>query len=297
MDMSPGTIIDLLRFARENQVKQFVISGGEASIHPAFDFLADQIGSEKEAVEVVVQSNGAIGDKRISVLRNFDAVHLSIEPEATGVRDNNVRRTIDLAKSLLADHVYTYLFMTAHARNMNMIDDMVRQANEARVDLGINICVPNSCGSLKIPPAGYRPLIEKLCDLSAAKKILRFSSPFASVYKGRFSETFIGNRGGCTAGIAVCVVLPDGTVTPCPFFRVAAGNIHTETLEKIWLDSAIFKQLRNRSLFQEPCGSCKYLSYCGGCRARAYFSTDSFIGRDPDCILSGKTDSTVSNHE
>ena len=33
------------------------------------------------------------------------------------------------------------------------------------------------------------------------------------------------------------------------------------------------------------CGACQYLWACGGCRARAYYSTGSYMAAEPKCLF------------
>ena len=44
------------------------------------------------------------------------------------------------------------------------------------------------------------------------------------------------------------------------------------------------KIFRSRKLFDEPCGNCEYLSYCGGCRKAAYERTSRLQGADVTCF-------------
>lgn len=45
------------------------------------------------------------------------------------------------------------------------------------------------------------------------------------------------------------------------------------------------KILRRRQEFNQPCGSCRFLSFCGGCRANAYEQTGLLGGADSNCII------------
>ncbi|MCE5279115.1 MAG: SPASM domain-containing protein [Planctomycetaceae bacterium] len=67
----------------------------------------------------------------------------------------------------------------------------------------------------------------------------------------------------CGAGIAQCVVLPDGSVVPCTTLDTltAAGNIHDRPLAEIWRDG--FSALRHRQM-EGRCTACKYAPACGG---------------------------------
>lgn len=76
---------------------------------------------------------------------------------------------------------------------------------------------------------------------------------------------------------------PDGVVTPCFFIPIPCGNMLKESFQKIWNQSPVMVQLRDRNQYKENCGSCNYRKVCGGCRARAYAYFGDYLGPDPGC--------------
>lgn len=285
LDMPLLDIINLIKFAETKGIQKFIVSGGEAALYPDFPALAKYLKLNKPQVKMVVQSNGLIGEIDIELIKAFDIVHLSFEPDNSDVRKISVKKTINLAKKLIDAGIYTYFFATVHPGNIDKIDLMVEIANKNNIDIGFNLCTPGHKEQMQLSPSQKVKTIKKLYQLQLDKKTLRFTSPFVAILKGQKTEKYIGIKGGCTAGIAACVVLPNGDVVPCPFFRLKAGNIYEENFEQIWFKSKLFTSLRNRPLFDSPCGGCDYLSYCGGCRARAYDQTKRLNGYDSDCIL------------
>jgi len=91
--------------------------------------------------------------------------------------------------------------------------------------------------------------------------------------------------GGCGAGRLYCSLSPQGDVHPCVFFPVNVGNLKTEKFGDIWLNSKLFKTLRDRSNLKGACGKCRYRYICGGCRARANAYHHDFLSSDPGCVL------------
>lgn len=287
-DMPVGQVLSLLKFAEEKGVSSFVVSGGEASLHPEFDWLAESLLEKKTAVRTVLQTNGIASVKSRNLLKAFKVIHISYEPDGSDVRRVVGEKLIEFALDLKGIGIYAYLFATIHQGNIDKIDAMVESANKAELNLGFNLCVPtHESPELALTPTQALQVSRKLYDLFLQKRILRFTSPLVSIVQDKKSDEYIGNRGGCTAGIAACSVTVDGDVIPCPFFReVVAGNIHQQSLEKIWFDSPVFKSLRDRSKFEEPCGSCSHLSFCGGCRKRAFNRSGNLMGGDPGCFVS-----------
>src|SRR5262245_44993693 len=86
---------------------------------------------------------------------------------------------------------------------------------------------------------------------------------------------------GCLAGTSVCFVSNEGRVYPCGYLPVTAGDTRIQRFSDIWNDSPVFRQLRDADGYQGKCGECRYLGICGGCRARAYAATGSFLAEEP----------------
>ena len=78
-------------------------------------------------------------------------------------------------------------------------------------------------------------------------------------------------------------IAADGTVQPCNLLPLNAGNILTESIEDIWVNSPIFVELRDRDSLKGKCGRCDYKYSCGGCRARAYAVHKDYLAEDPRC--------------
>jgi radical SAM protein with 4Fe4S-binding SPASM domain len=285
IDLPFSSIIRLVSFAKRYKIFRLVISGGEACLHPEFNRLARYFLRYQPEVKPVIQSNGLIGRYSPELLRGFGLVHLSIEPEETGVRETLPNQIVTTALRLKNAGIGAYLFATVHPGNLDKIDWLVDLANTNQLDIGFNLCVPvQHRNQLMLSNEQREWAIRKLFGLAQEGKILRFTSPFAAMLDQKHSDRYLGNRGGCTAGIAACSILPDGDVVPCPFFRLSVGNIFQKSLRQIWLGSDILAQIRARNQYDQPCGNCPYLSYCGGCRARAYSKTKSLYGADPDCL-------------
>lgn len=86
----------------------------------------------------------------------------------------------------------------------------------------------------------------------------------------------------CLAATSYCRILPDGTVTPCPYLPLSAGNIRDRGFAWVWRNSPLLRGMRRRVL-QGRCGRCEYEGLCGGCRARAYALKGSYTAEDPLC--------------
>ncbi len=88
---------------------------------------------------------------------------------------------------------------------------------------------------------------------------------------------------GCLAGTNVCFISNEGAVYPCGYLPVSAGSTRERPFAEIWNDSAVFAQLRDLDQLEGKCGECRFDAICGGCRARAYAATGSFLAEEPFC--------------
>ncbi len=256
-------------------------------MHPEFERICEYVKIYKNSIEkIVIQSNGEIGKIDKSLLKSFNSIHLSYDIDDLGIRVGG-EENLNLAKKLNEEGIYTYLFSTVHKKNLNYIDEFVKRANQVHVDLGFNIyCDTGVDSGLALTTEEKLRVCKKLNILSKDGKILSFKNPMVSILENRSSEVFAGIRGGCSAGIASCDILPNGDVLPCPFLRLPVGNIYDNNLAEIWFESNILKALRDRRVYKGQCRKCPHLSYCGGCRKVAYEYTKDIQGEDPTCFKS-----------
>jgi radical SAM protein with 4Fe4S-binding SPASM domain len=98
---------------------------------------------------------------------------------------------------------------------------------------------------------------------------------------------------GCLAGTGVCFVSNLGEIYPCGYLPVTAGDTRTQRFADIWNNSPLFAQLRDPAALEGKCGECRYEAICGGCRARAYAETGSFLAEEPFCTYRPDLDKPV----
>jgi radical SAM protein with 4Fe4S-binding SPASM domain len=91
---------------------------------------------------------------------------------------------------------------------------------------------------------------------------------------------------GCAAGRGFIYIKANGDVWPCPFVEISAGNVKKMDFNKIYYESPIFRNLRNREeLLKGVCGECHYKTVCGGCRGRALAYSGDYLAEDPRCFI------------
>lgn len=98
----------------------------------------------------------------------------------------------------------------------------------------------------------------------------------------RLFEGFGSEEGHVTAFVG-----SDGTVSPSGLLveTMPAGNIREKTLQDIWLNSTVFRNIRSAP-GNPVCNTCDYFRSCrGGSRARAYVTLGSLTEPDPVCSI------------
>jgi len=100
---------------------------------------------------------------------------------------------------------------------------------------------------------------------------------------------------GCFAGIYSLFVSPTGEVRLCGGYGDGLlGNLKETPLSKIWQDSEILKELRDREKLTGRCGKCSYRYICGGCRRNAYHMQKDVFAEDPLCWR-GRSEEKLDN--
>ncbi len=96
---------------------------------------------------------------------------------------------------------------------------------------------------------------------------------------------------GCIGGKNFAFISHKGKVQICGFLEVEAGDLRTNgyNFKSIWETSEFLRQIRDTDNYDGKCGICEYRNVCGGCRARAYYSTGDYLGSEPNCIYSPDT--------
>jgi heme b synthase len=93
---------------------------------------------------------------------------------------------------------------------------------------------------------------------------------------------------GCLGGTAFMFISHVGQVQPCGYLEVDCGNVRQTGLKDIWLDSTVFKDLRDFKAYKGKCGVCEYRRVCGGCRARAFEASGDYLEEEPLCTYEPK---------
>ncbi len=137
-----------------------------------------------------------------------------------------------------------------------------------------------------LEPGAYESALRLIAGRSAQEKRLKVRPVCAprvfQILSEQGSPLPEGAR-GCLAGRRYVSIGPDGTITPCPFLPVTAGNIKEHSFVSIWEDAQSLALLRGTA-YSGRCGVCEYREVCGGCRIIALAAYGDFMSEDPSCL-------------
>ena len=218
------------------------------------------------------------------------------------------RAALEGARHLRRSGVDIQFNTTVTRHNLDELSEIVALAErEGAVALHLFLLVPVGCGlevadEQQIAPEEYERVLNWLYDASRRTKMEMRATCAPHYYRiirqrarqeGRKvtpqTDGMAAMTKGCLAGTSVCFVSHRGEVFPCGYFPVSAGNIREQPLREIWEASPLFGELRTPDLLEGKCGMCEYRMVCGGCRARAYGETGSYLKEEPFCAYEPRT--------
>lgn len=99
------------------------------------------------------------------------------------------------------------------------------------------------------------------------------------------SGSTLTSTGGCMAGRGFVFISHVGTLQPCGFCDVQAGDLREFgfDLHAAQEASDVFRRLRDVDGYGGKCGACEFRVVCGGCRARALAAVGDYLAEEPAC--------------
>jgi AdoMet-dependent heme synthase len=236
-------------------------------------------------------SNGSLIDETIAKKlkdAGIATVSISLDSHIPAQHDEfrgvagSWQKAVDACKALRKNNVLIQVNTTLTQQNYDQIDDIMSLAEGIGVEnFHLFFLVPTGRGTklTDISPEKYEDMITKTFAKTSKHRLnVRPSCApqFMRIAKGMGLDMRQWVR-GCMAGMYYCRIYPNGDVTPCPYLPIKLGNIRDKSFGEIWLNSPVFKALRDSNSLKGKCGICEYRSLCGGCRARAYGLSSDFI--------------------
>ncbi|MCX6153720.1 MAG: radical SAM protein [Candidatus Kapabacteria bacterium] len=293
--------------AKCEEFRMLVYTGGEPLVRKdLFDLLAY---SQKIGFKNVIATNAIdIDDAMAKELKKLGVYGLAIsldhiDPEV----HNHIRQRKDAFELALRgieacrkNGIILQINITAMEYNINKIQEILQFADKADAAIVLNYQLVSVGRAANIEEKVIsieknRSLMNNL--LKWQKDITPIIEPVASpqywpnmlIKKGKFQDYHIKIAKnffhGCTAGIGLAYIKPNGDIWPCPFVEVSAGNVREKPFNEIWRNSEYLQKLRNRDNLGGSCGNCRFNVLCGGCRGKAWAASGDSFAEDPTCFI------------
>ncbi len=286
-----------------------ILTGGEPLLRPDIFELASY-GTAK-GFRMVMATNGTLfDDETVQKMKASGIQRISISLDGPTAETHDAFRKvkgsfegslrgIEMAKK---GSIEFQINTTITQANLHLIPDILRLA----VDLGaaalhIFLLVPTGRGKelkdQEISPLDYEKTLHWFYD-QVDKVPLQLKATCAPHYyrilrqraKQEGKKITPKTHGldamtrGCLGGISFCFISHVGQVQPCGYLELNCGNVREKSFQEIWMNSEIFRNLRNTDSYQGKCGRCEFRKVCGGCRARAYEISGEYMAEEPYCI-------------
>jgi len=293
--MERSDIYQLIRYGRSRKLRMVMATCGylinEQSIAKlkeagvlALSFSLD--GSSAETHDKFRQAKGAFDAVlRAAEIARQAGMRFQINTTICKVNIDEITGIIELTKRLGA-YCFNAFILVPTGRGEQIADEILDPIryevllNELlRLKLESSIEVRVTCG----------PQFAYVYERAKAKKLIEGDSGPSTTLRTGPSTTPVA---GCMGGRGFGFISYKGDVQTCGFLDISAGNLVKNGFDfkKIWLDSKFLNEIRDLSAYKGACGTCEYLSLCGGCRARAYAISGDYLAADPICNYKARKD-------
>jgi heme b synthase len=291
-----------------------VLTGGEPLYREDVFDIAAYAG--KKGLRVALATNGTLIDeekaRRIKNVK-ISRVSISIDGKDAESHDNfrgipgSFDKALNGARLLKGVGVDFQFNITLTKRNIDQVEDIFKLAEiEGAKAVHLFMLVPVGCGveiaeSDMISAEKYEETLNWFYNRSRETKMEFKATCAPHYYRIIREQAHKENRKisfekdgmtamtrGCLAGIGVCFISHRGDVQPCGYLPLVAGNVLEQPFRKIWEESDLFNSLRDLNQLKGKCGNCEFMHVCGGCRARAYYEKEDYLGEEPYCIYQPK---------
>ncbi|HYC19276.1 MAG TPA: radical SAM protein [Candidatus Bathyarchaeia archaeon] len=263
-----------------------ILTGGEPLLRKDVDIVIERAATS--GVRTALATNGTlVNEKRARRLRDAGLTAASISIDGADAQSHDslrgvsgaYRDALNGAKALKEAGITFQINTTvtnANVASLSRIHDVVRQSGASAWHVFALVPTGRGCVTDLVSKSDYYRTLKWLDerDRNEALPIRPTCTPQYRLEEG---------RKGCLAGLSYVFVTSSGTVQPCGYLPVPAGDIKRTSFSEIWETSPLLASLRDPSAFTGACKTCRYSDTCRGCRARAQAMSGDYLGDDPYC--------------
>lgn len=299
-------LIDMLASCEE--FRTLVYTGGEPLVRPDIFQLLDY--SRRAGFANIIATNGTLIDEELAfklkehgvvcVAISLDGVDPQIHDKVRN-KKGSFQRVMRAIEAIKKAGILLQINTTAMTYNFNNLSELIDFAEnvEASIMLLYQLVAVGRGENIEratLMKDTNRALINLI--LEKQRKTSMIIEPVAGpqywaymLEKNGIHRGFMLNLAkkffhGCSAGRGFVYIKANGDVWPCPFVEISGGNVREVPFKKIYYESDVFVNLRNREYtLKGTCGICDYRSICGGCRGRAHILKGDYLDEDPRCFL------------
>lgn len=287
----------LLQELAQGGTRMVILSGGEALVRPDVFEMASY--GTSLGLRMTLATNGSLVTPEVaSKLKEsgIARVSVSIDGVSEDIHDafRGMPGAFDMAlrgiRILIEAGIPVQVNTTVAAMNISQM----KQFPAFLTGLGVMawhvfFLVPTGRGE-HVEPAKirqYQGMLEDFHETSRSAAIECKATCAPQYYRMLTEREGSSPTKGCLAGTGFGFVSSTGTVQPCGFFQIDCGSIRKQTFADIWSNSELLVNLRDTANLKGKCGSCSFVSACGGCRARAFEVHGDPQETDPICWYPG----------
>lgn len=301
-ELSKSEIFDILEQLKKMNVSDVFFTGGEPFIRK--DMIDILSYSNICGFNTLVSTNGHFINEEIAKrLKDLKLKMMQVSVDGTkeihttnrGVSAwDDAMRALDL---LVKENVENVTVGSVVLRNNNELSELLTLCKEKNIPL-FALMLLIEAGRAEHMRGPEPEQMQKILDQVFSKYLEygqtpEFSSnttlpPALVPYAARKEN--IHKKFACCSFPYILGIEANGDVAPCdgffPYKEMIVGNIRENSIEEIWENSPILKEIRSIELkdMEGVCKKCKYLEYCaGGCRAAAYNKYHDLTMPDPAC--------------
>lgn len=298
-----GRLLDAIDQGAALGVERFFFTGGEPLARPDALDLARRI-VEHHQRELVILTNGTLfKGERLDGLAALAGdrlrVQISLDGASAGTNDpirgaGTFERIVAGIREAVAAGLRPSVSMVVLAHNLNDVEALVRLA--ATLDVrNVHLLWPHRRGRVLKGPFANLPTADAMLGAVRRGRAVAAQLGITIDNVEEFRLRLDGRAGVkndlAGAGWNSLCVYTDGCVYPSASMagvpELRCGDLRGASLERIWKESAVCRELRAATVERKPpCRTCSLKFLCGGGDVEhGYWATRSFVGHDPYCDL------------